>query len=97
MFGTNINSFDQIGQIVEGHIKEITKQENDLYNERIKICKQCPLYSERLGGVCDAKKCLDETKNQMVSYPGKNITCGCGCRLQAKARLISAKCVLNKW
>ena len=33
----------------------------------------------------------------VVSYPGKNITCGCGCRLQAKARLINAKCVLNKW
>lgn len=95
MFG--VNSLEQIGDIFEGHIKEITKQENDLYNERIKICKKCPLYSERLGGVCDSKKCWDETKKQIVFYPGKGITCGCGCRLQAKTRLISSKCVLNKW
>ena len=46
MFG--INSFEQVGQIVEGHFKELTRQENALYNTRIKICEKCPLYTTYL-------------------------------------------------
>lgn len=95
MFG--INSFDQIGDIVEGHYKEITDKENELFEQRIKICKNCPLYSDKLGGICDSKKCWDIIKNTPESFPGKNIICGCGCRLPAKLRLKNAKCVLNKW
>ena len=94
MFG--INSFAQVGQIAEGHFKEITKQENELYESRIKICRECPLFSHStLGDVCDAKKCWDG--NKVVKYPGPDIICGCGCRLDAKARVRGAKCVLNKW
>ena len=94
MFG--INSFEQVGQIAEGHFKEITKQENELYESRIKICRECPLFSHNaLGDVCDAKKCWDG--NKVVKYPGPDVVCGCGCRLDAKARVRGAKCVLNKW
>ena len=94
MFG--INSFEQVGQIAEGHFKEITKQENELYESRIKICRECPLFSHStLGDVCDAKKCWDG--NKVVKYPGPDVVCGCGCRLDAKARVRGAKCVLNKW
>ena len=95
MFG--INDFSQTKDIIEGHYKEITNQENELYEKRIIICKQCPLYSDKLGGICDSKKCWDNSKNILQSFPGNNITCGCGCRLQAKTRLKNAKCVLNKW
>ena len=94
MFG--INSFEQVGQIAEGHFKEITKQENELYESRIKICRECPLFSHNtLEDVCDAKKCWDG--NKVVKYSGPDIICGCGCRLDAKARVRGAKCVLNKW
>lgn len=95
MFG--INSFEQVEQIVEGHYKEITNQENELFEQRIKICKRCPLYTDILGGICDSKKCWDIEKNTLKSFPEKNIICGCGCRLNAKLRLKNAKCVLNKW
>ena len=47
MFG--INSVRQMGQVIEGHFKEITRTENDLYSNRIKICKACPLYSVKDG------------------------------------------------
>lgn len=94
MFG--INSFDQVGQIVEGHYKEITKKENDLYNERIVICKECPLYSDTvLGPVCDSKKCYKE--GRVENFPSKGAICGCGCRLGAALRVLNKKCVLNKW
>ena len=36
MFG--INSVKQMGQVIEGHFKEITGIEDDLYLKRIKIC-----------------------------------------------------------
>lgn len=95
MFG--INSFEQVGDIIEGHYKEITNQENELYQERIKICKKCPLYSDKFGGLCDPKKCWNTVKNTSEDFPGKNIKCGCGCRLSAKLRLKNTECVLNKW
>ena len=29
-----------VGQIIQGHYNEIVNKENDLYNTRIKICKE---------------------------------------------------------
>lgn len=95
MFG--INNIEQVEDIIKGHYNEITNQENELYEKRIAICKQCPLYSDVLGGLCDSKKCWDTVNKKVVNYPGTNIICACGCRLQAKTRLKNAKCVLGKW
>ena len=95
MFG--INSFEQVGQIAEGHFKEITKQENELYEFRIKICRKCPLFSEgSFGPYCDSKKCIDKNTHELT-YGNFNAICGCGCRLKAKLRLKKAHCVLEKW
>lgn len=95
MFG--INSFEQIGDIAEGHFKEITNKENELYESRIKICKECPIYSEgSFGPYCDSKKCVDKDTHDFA-YAGSNSICGCGCRLKAKLRLEKAHCVLEKW
>lgn len=93
MFGLNVN------QIVEGHIKELKKDNEQLYQKRIAICKKCPLFSNGIMGyVCDSKKCVDINKQDVVKdLPNKGDICGCGCRLSAKTRSESAKCVLNKW
>ena len=93
MFGIN-----SVSDIVAGHFNEITNRENELYETRIEVCKKCPLYSEsKLGPICDSSKCLNIKTNELVYGPGKDITCGCGCRLNAKLRLKNAKCVLEKW
>ena len=87
-----------VGAIIQGHFNEVTNRENELYESRIRICKKCPLFTNGpLGYVCDAKKCINTETNEMAYGPGKDITCGCGCRLAAKLRLKNAKCVLNKW
>jgi hypothetical protein len=91
MFGINV------GQVVRGHINEITKQEQELSEQRMKICKQCPLFTDSMGGICDSKKCLNIETGKLQSYPSNGYTCGCACRLNAKTRLRNAKCVLNKW
>lgn len=96
MFG--INSFHQVKEIAEGHWNEFTGKEKDLSERRLAICAECPLRSETvLGPICDANKCWDTINEKVVSYPGKNIICGCQCRLQAKTSLKNAKCVLGKW
>ena len=75
--------------IIKGHINEVLKKEQDLYLYRIEICKECPLYTNtKIGHLCD--------KTKYVNKDGKIIH-GCGCRLDAKARLFDEKCVLNKW
>lgn len=96
MFG--INNFEQVGQIVQGHYNEIVKNENDLFNARIAICNKCPLCAKTsTGPVCSSKLCFNTKTESLETAPGKDIVCGCGCRLNAKARVKTARCVLNKW
>jgi hypothetical protein len=44
--------------IIHGHYNELTGKEEDLYLERIEICKQCPLYKLDVfaGPICNNKK-----------------------------------------
>lgn len=92
MFGINV------GQIVQGHINEMMKREQDLSKERLAICKECPLYTNTsFGPICDSKKCYNVTLNHVKSYLDDGYVCGCGCRLKAKSTLVNAQCVLNKW
>lgn len=48
----------ELDQIISGHIKELLNQEQDLYNERIKICRECKLLTKDkiLGEICDKYK-----------------------------------------
>lgn len=95
MFGQIVKNAPQI---IEGHFNEITGREKTLSESRISICKQCPLCStNRLGLVCDSKKCASKETGELVLAPTKGVVCGCGCRLEAKTRLKNAKCVLGKW
>lgn len=58
MFG----NIDQVKQIVKGHFNEISNKEQELYNYRIRICRECPLYSDTsFGPMCDAKNVLIKT------------------------------------
>lgn len=45
--------------IVNGHLKELLKQNNELYEERIAICKQCDKYNidKVLGARCNECGC----------------------------------------
>lgn len=84
--------------IIEGHINELFKKEQDLYDDRIKICDECQLESSTLvGKVCDARKCIKNGILYDKEHKPLKSTCGCGCRLSAKLRLKEEKCVLGKW
>ena len=93
MFGSNV------GQIVQGHVNEALNRETDLYTRRIEICKNCPLFTNKkvVGYVCDSKKYYNPETEESGEFPQKGFINGCGCRLEAKARLKNAKCVLGRW
>ena len=49
----------EIGQIVKGHINEVLGLNKDLSEERLKVCYSCPLYSTKLGGLCNSRLWLN--------------------------------------
>lgn len=85
--------------IIEGHLKELFNQEEELYIKRIRICLDCLLYKidPILGEICNSKIYLNPETNMTSVYPKNGYYKGCGCRLKAKGRLKDAKCPLEKW
>ena len=49
------------------------------------------------GDICSSKKYLNTKTNKIQMIPGKDTVTGCGCRLNAKLRLATSHCPINKW
>ncbi len=88
-----------LGAIVEGHIKEITKQNQNLSDIRMNICRECPLFKviPVAGPICNNRLYLNVQTGDISETPKTGYRKGCGCRLQAKTRLDKAMCPLGKW
>lgn len=73
--------------------------DNELYEERIAICKECGLYLERPGGpICNSKLYIDVTdKTTIYNSPGLGRKRGCSCQLNRKCRIPHAHCIVEKW
>ena len=91
MFGIS-----QIRDIAEGWTNYALGKENELSEQRMKICRQCKLYNVETDR-CDSRRCLNLKTNELVQVPGKDVICGCNCVMQAKTRLERAKCIMSKW
>ncbi len=88
-----MNIFD----IANGHIKEAFDINQELSESRLKICYACPLYSEKLGGLCNNKLWLNVNTGDVSDHQKEGYIRGCACRVKAKTRLPNAKCVAGKW
>lgn len=90
-----INAID----VLQGHINEVLKREEDLAQSRLAICKECPGYKETkaFGPVCDSSKYISPDGQEVDIKPHQGWIRGCGCRLKAKTRLKNAHCVIGKW
>lgn len=85
-------------QIIEGTINNILNKRNELYNERIKICKECPLVMQGMfGEECNPRLWLNPETNKISKKKIDGYVTGCGCLLRSKTRVESAKCPANKW
>lgn len=87
----------EIKNIIEGHWNEIVGKNEILSDERLRICKQCPLYSSKFGGSCNNRLWLNPETGDISTEALDGYKRGCGCRLEAKTRLEHAACPLGKW
>ena len=87
----------EVGNIIKGHVNELLGLNKDISKERLKICKQCPLYLEDYGGQCNPRLYLNPETGEVSNKFRQGFYKGCGCRLQAKTRLPGASCPATKW
>ena len=87
----------QGGQIIKGHVNEVLGLNQDIAQTRINICKVCPIYSTKFGGICNNKLYLNPENNDVSFAPKEGYVRGCACRVQAKASIPSEHCVAGKW
>lgn len=71
----------------------------ELYMERMAICKKCGLYKETPGGpICNPKLYISKEDKESISFtPRIGYVRGCGCMLTKRNRLSGAKCVCGLW
>lgn len=86
-----------VGNIIKGHINEVLNINEDISGNRLEICYRCPLYSSRLGGVCNNRLWLNPNTGDVSTTKKPGYINGCACRLSAKTRLPNAKCPAGKW
>lgn len=87
-----------ISQIAQGFFNNVFDKRKMLYDERIKICRACPLLKvdNIFGEVCN--KALYINKEGKTSKTSKDgYVRGCGCVLASKTRVDEAHCVIDKW
>lgn len=97
MFG--INNVEQVKQIAEGWTNYAFGREKELSESRMKICKECPLYTVKkgIGAVCDSKKYYNPETRELSDLPKPGFIGGCSCKLEAKTRTLRASCPIKNW
>lgn len=85
-----------IGQIATGWANDFLGREQELFESRMKICRECPLYNEK-NDRCDASRCINTETGEMAMGPGKDIVCGCNCYMSKATRVPQKRCVRGLW
>lgn len=91
------NVINQGKNIVKGHVRELLGLDQDISQQRMKICLKCPLYKNNLGGQCNSALYLNPETGDVSNVKKDGYFKGCGCRLNAKTRLAGAHCPALKW
>ena len=87
----------EVGNIIKGHVNELLGLNKDISKERLKICKQCPLYLEDYGGQCNPRLYMNP-KTKDVSIEKKDgYYKGCGCILEYKTKNEDSICPCEQW
>lgn len=86
-----------VSQIIKGYTNLLINSQEELMKNRMKICYSCPLYSQRLGGICNNRLWLNVNTGDVSTTEKSGYKRGCGCVLKSKTRVPEAKCPVNKW
>lgn len=66
--------------------------------ERLSICKMCPLYKEgTYGAVCNSSKYISPDGKDWSWFKKEGYKQGCGCMISKRISKIESKCVIGKW
>lgn len=87
----------EVKQIVQGHFNELFKLNDDISKNRLKICYQCPLFLNKLGGICNNRLWLNVNTGDVSTIKKVGYVKGCGCLLKSKVNNVNSKCPVNKW
>lgn len=87
----------EIGNIIKGHFNELLGLNKDISEGRLQICWQCPLYSPKYGGLCNNKLWINLETGDVSTEQKEGYKRGCGCRLNAKTKLLNGSCPIDKW
>lgn len=87
----------QAGNILIGHGNELFNLNGDISQKRLNICLTCPIYSPKLGGICNNKLWINPQTDDVRFEETPGYVRGCGCRLKAKTTIPSESCVAGKW
>ena len=87
----------EIVNIIKAHVNELLDINKDISKVRMDICRECPLFLNELGGICNPKLYLNVETGDVSTYKKDGYVNGCGCRLSAKTRLSGSRCPNDKW
>ena len=87
----------EVKNIIQGHINEVFNINEDISKNRLKICYRCPLYSNKLGGICNSRLWLNRNTGDVSIIMKPGYIKGCGCKLLQKTKIPSSTCPANKW
>lgn len=73
--------------------------DEELYNERLEICRACPLGLETARGlICNPKLYINkEDKTSVSKFHKIGYVRGCSCCITNKALHEQSRCIVGKW
>lgn len=86
-----------VGNIVTGHLNEVLNLKQDISKKRMAICKVCPLFTPKFGGMCNRRLWYNAQTGDISTVNIDGYARGCGCRLNAKTTIARESCPAGKW
>lgn len=87
----------EIGKFIKGQVNKMLGLDNDISEGRLRICYQCPLYSQKFGGLCNNRLWLNVETGDLSLTEKEGYKNGCGCVVRYKVKNTNSICPLGKW
>lgn len=87
-----------VKDIIRGHVNEALSLNKELSEQRMAICRACPLYlATSIGPICNSNLYYNTQTGDTSSLKKEGFIKGCGCRLKAKTTLKDSSCPTGQW
>lgn len=84
-------------KVAQGAVNDLLGLNQNISEKRMKICKICPIYSSKMGGMCNHKLWFNPATNEISLTKKPGFVNGCGCKLSFKTTLSGESCPGGKW